>query len=716
MLSCFAAFADEAAQRAPATKLITVFGERVTPANAWREYPRPQLVRSAWTCLNGEWDYAVTAVTNTPCRPWDPDGKRGEIRAQGKILVPFGIEAKLSGVGRMMEPDELLWYTRKITCEPRRGSRILLHFDGVDFRAMVFIGHREVTEVPHFGAQEPFTLDITDYVQPGENELTVCVWDPTDQHLQSRGKQTKWPQGCTYTRYSGIWQSVWMENVPESYVAAYKVVPDIDSGTVTFTFETKGPDPAEDVEVEVLENGKVIAKGEADGTRPLTVKMPRNFKLWSPETPNLYTFRAKYEHDAFTGYFAMRKFSKGKDKDGYLRFFLNNRPYFPIGTLDQGWWPDGLLTPPSDEAMKFDIETLKACGFNMMRKHIKIEPRQFYFLCDKIGILLFQDATSPACNSQDKLRALQRYGLFRREWKEEIDHLFNVPSIVMWMPYNEASGQQDMAYSEDVLRWTRRYDPTRLVGGPSGWNDYWGGDMFDTSRGRGQQEVRDPWETECGDPPCDTVDGHYYPGPGQCVKHRNRISILGEFGGLGLKVPDHIWREKGIWGYAGTGEVVSRESNQRHYLKLMDGLKPLIRDGLAATVYTQTTDIELEINGLITYDRKVLKYDADALKEAAKKCNPVILEPIMDVEVTVPTEYLGSVMGDITKRRGHINEQEERGNAIVIRAFIPLSEMFGYATDLRSFTQGRGNYMMQMDHYAEVPSSIAETIAKKNAR
>ena len=596
--------------------MMTPFGEKVTAENAWREYPRPQMVRPDWTCLNGEWDYAVTSVTNTPCRPWDPDGKRGEIRAQGKILVPFGIEAPLSGVGRLTEPDELLWYTRKITCNPRRGERILLHFDGVDFRTMVFIGHSEVTDVPHFGAQEPFTLDITDYVKKGENDLTVCVWDPTDQHLQSRGKQTKWPQGCTYTRCSGIWQSVWMETVPETYVASYKVVPDIDAGTVTFTFETKGSDPSEDVEIEVLEDGKVVAKGEADGTEPLVICMPPNFKLWSPETPNLYTFRAKFERDAFTGYFAMRKFAKGKDRNGYLRFFLNNKPYFPVGTLDQGWWPDGLLTPPSDEAMAYDIETLKKCGFNMMRKHIKVEPRRYYYLCDKLGILVFQDmpCSNPWATEAFDWKVISRYGMQRYELKGMLDTLFNVPSIVMWIPYNEGWSQPGEFLTHSTLDFVKRYDPSRLVSGPSGWQDFEGGEHFSEWRKPLPAAHKPAGVCEAAD----VVDKHEYRGPAMIPANDRRISLLGEFGGLGHPVEGHLWKtsKDANWGYGGIEDTKTREGLEKTYLGLMDALLPLIDKGLAGTVYTQTTDVEIEINGIMTYDRKVLKFDPNVLKTA----------------------------------------------------------------------------------------------------
>ena len=397
---------------AQAASMTTTWGEKVTPGNAWRGYPRPQMVRANWTNLNGEWDYAVTSVTNTPGRPekWD-----------GKILVPFPIESALSGVGRLLKPDEFLWYTRRIECDPKPGERILLHFGGVDFRTMVFIGHDEVTDVPHEGGQNPFTLDITDYVKKGENQLTVCVWDPTEDFVNSRGKQSFNPSGCFYTRVSGIWQTVWMETVPEKYIKSYKVFTDIDKGTVRFEFN------------------KVEGAGEVE----VTTDMPKDFECWSPENPKLYHFTAKYGKDVVNGYFGMRKIEKRRDEHGYLRFFLNNKPYFMIGTLDQGWWPDGLLTPPSEEAMEYDVKVLKDCGFNMLRKHIKVEPQQYYAMCDRLGILVIQDLPSGTGSWKDPIKAdtVKRYWLQRQEMKEMMDDLQPFTSIVMWNPYNEGWSQ-----------------------------------------------------------------------------------------------------------------------------------------------------------------------------------------------------------------------------------------------------------------------------------
>jgi hypothetical protein len=615
----FASFASAFAYTHAPVPLKTEWGEKVAPDNAWRDYPRAQMVRSNWTNLNGLWDYAITSVTNTPSRPgkWD-----------GQILVPFALESSLSGVGRALAADELLWYTRKIKCEKRRGERILLHFGSVDFRAMVFIGHNEVTDIPHEGGQNPFTLDITDYVVDGENELTVCVWDPTEGFINSRGKQSLKPQGCFYTRVSGIWQTVWMENVPETYIESYKVVPDIDNGRVEFSFAVKGPKPDEEVEIEIFDaDGKRVADAEEDVVDRISVKMPGGFKLWSPESPNLYTFKVKYEDDEFSGYFAMRKFSKAKDGKGYLRFFLNNRPYFVMGTLDQGWWPDGLLTPPSEEAMANDIRRLKDCGFNTMRKHIKVEPSRYYALCDKMGILVIQDLPSGDIKSPVQANAIEQYQLQRVEMKEMMDALGNHPSIVMWCPYNGGWSQPGEFLTHSMLDFVRRYDPSRLVNGPSGCWDWEGGHLIPEGwkwEKRVLTKHRPAGECEAAD----TVDMHLYRGPAMFEANDRRISFLGEFGGLGHPVEGHLWRasKSGNWGYGGIKDTATREGLEKTYLALIDKLGELAAKGLGGAIYTQTTDVEIEINGLLTYDRKVLKFDPATLKAAHSRLYAIVAE------------------------------------------------------------------------------------------
>ena len=592
--------------------MMTEWGEKVTSDNAWREYPRPHLVRSGWACLNGDWDYAITSVTNTPGRPerWD-----------GKIRVPYAIETPLSGVRKFLEADQFLWYTRTITVHPRKGFRTLLHFDGVDFRAQVYIGHNEVTDVPHAGAQEPFTLDITDYVTDGDNELTVCVWDPTDGFIQSRGKQERKPHGCHYTRASGIWQSVWMETVPEAYIADYAVTTDIDKGTVQLKFSLsegalKTAGLGVEGRVRITFGGRTVARGTFGLDGECQVKLAAPVRLWSPESPNLYEFEADYGLDRVSGSFGMRKFEVKKDAKGILRFHLNNKMYYPIGTLDQGWWPDGLLTPPSEEAMRFDIETLKKCGFNMMRKHIKVEPRRYYHLCDKIGILVFQDL--PSCTSTWKspmgAEIVKCYGFQRHEMKSMMDNLGKVTSVVAWVPYNEGWGQPGEHLTHAMLDFVRRYDRTRIVSGPSGSWDWEGGHLIPEGWKKRIETKHKPTSV-CE--AADTVDMHLYRGPAMFAVNDRRASFLGEFGGLGHAVSNHVWQsERKIWGYEGMDDTSTKEGLLKTYLKLMDQVRDLASKGLAGSVYTQTTDVENEINGLLTYDRKVLKYDAAALRKA----------------------------------------------------------------------------------------------------
>ena len=559
----------------------TVWGEKVTPENAWREYPRPQMERANWTNLNGLWQYAVTKGAPTVPGQWD-----------GEILVPFVIESSLSGVGRLIEPDENLWYRRSFEADVKPGERLLLHFEQADFRTMVYVNGRELG-VPHEGGQMPFSYDVTDFVKKGANELTVSIWDPTASFIGSFGKQSFKPRGCFYTRSSGIGGTVWLETVPQEHIAGYKVTPDIDAGTVRFEFDVAGGKFAK-TEVTVSVEGRTVTT--KDGA--VIVKMPTGFRLWSPESPALYDFTAKCGADEVKGYFGMRKIEVKKDANGVLRIFFNNQPRFIIGTLDQGWWPDGLLTPPSDEAMAYDIQKLKDMGYDMMRKHIKVEPRRYYYLCDKMGIMVMQDMPS---GSGDRT---QRYGFYRRELKEMIDHLYNVPSIVSCIPYNESWGQPGEFLTHATLTWTQKYDPSRIVDGPSGWNDYEGG------KAHGKTTSHKPTGVEEA---ADLVDRHDYGrSPGMFAVNDRRASFLGEFGGIGCRVDGHLWTDK-AWGYGGTGKDVDRKQVQDKFVALMDHVAGLAINGLSGSVYTQTTDVEGEINGLITYDRKVVKFDEKAL-------------------------------------------------------------------------------------------------------
>jgi hypothetical protein len=580
--------------------MLTEWGEKVAPDNAWREYPRPQMVRGNWECLNGNWNYAITdAAAGIPLK-WE-----------GRILVPFAAGSALSGVRRQVKHTEALWYGKTFNASPRAGERIILHIDGSDFRTQVFVNGCEAMDVPHESAQLAFSSDITDLVRTGVNTLALQVWDPMggQGHVGfSHGKQSLKPSGCFYTASTGIWAPVWLETVPDTYVTGYKVTPDFDAGTVSVLVEGFGDVRGVESHVEVLDEGRIVAK--ADVRRwgePVVLRLPRPVRPWSPDSPFLYGLNISLGKDSVKGYFGMRKFEVAKDENGVLRFFLNGKLFFPIGTLDQGWWPDGLLTPPSDDAMIQDIRLLKRMGFNMMRKHIKVEPMRYYHLCDTLGILVFQDMPSGGGDLNG------RYGFYRRELKGMIDQLYNVPSIVMWIAYNERWGQPKGPQTSWTLKWVKRYDPSRVVDGPSGWSDYEGG-YLKSLDGKGTL-TRTKHLPEGVPESADVIDFHAYPGPVMLPVNSHRASFIGEFGGLGLAVKGHLWDPKmRNWGYGGENDSVS--AVQERYLGLMDKLAELAYLGCAGSVYTQTADVEGEVNGLVTYDRKVVKFDEKVLADA----------------------------------------------------------------------------------------------------
>ena len=580
---------------APVT-VTTPWGEKVTPENALREYPRPQFVRRGdWKNLNGLWDYAILKESDDFETLSGP--MRGPKRFDGKILVPFAVETSLSGVGHLLEPDEHLWYSRSIDVKLEKGRRTLLNFEGVDFRAQVFLNGVEVLDVPHEGMNVPFSVDITDFAKNGANLLQVAAWDPTEKFINSTGKQVFNPSGCMYTRMSGIWQTVWTESVPDDYIVDWKVSTDWRKGSVRFDFVTSESGKAP-VAVEIRRNGKTVAKGRGGET----IALPKPVALWSPDSPALYDAVFTWKDDVVDSYFAVRQLELAKDASGTPRFALNGEIVYLQGTLDQGWWPESALTPPSEEAMAFDIKLLKDVGYNMMRKHIKVEPRRYYALCDRMGIMVLQDMPSGVGDR------VNRYGFYRKELKEMIDHLANVPSVVMWVPYNESWSQPHAKYTIDTLAWVKRYDPSRLVNGPSGWNDFEGG-LWHTGW------YKQHWESPIKDIPefaTHSVDLHLYPGPGMHKLNPDRASFLGEFGGIGLKIAGHQWKPDGKnWGYVSDEDV---GKSFARYSDIMARLACLARRGLAGSVYTQTTDVEIEINGLTTYDRKVVKYDVAKLR------------------------------------------------------------------------------------------------------
>lgn len=592
-----------AADWKPATvPLMTKWGKKVTPKNAWQEYPRPQLVRKDWQNLNGLWDYAITPKSTARPEKWD-----------GQILVPFAVESALSGVGKRVSKDQNLWYHREFDIPAGwKGKRVLLHFDAVDWEATVWVNGKELGV--HKGMSDPFSFDITDALKEGKNEVVVRVWDPTDAGSQPRGKQVSNPHGIWYTPVTGIWQTVWLEPVPEGAVT--RVLFDTDTASGSVRVRVEGAKAGDSFRVTIgLQGRKILSKAGNPANRPATLTLEKP-ALWTPDNPVLYEASITIERDGKSvdqveSYFAFREIKAAKDENGVMRLMLNGKPVFQIGPLDQGWWPDGLLTPPSDEAMKYDLEVLKKVGFNMLRKHIKVEPSRLYYHCDKLGLLVWQDMPSGMAATGRKQFVQPNWktdgeftddekAQFRSELKAMIDHLRFFPCIVVWVPFNEGWGQHD---TNDILKWVKEYDPSRLVNGPSGWTDRGHGDMKDM---------------------------HNYPGPGMFPVMPDRVSVLGEFGGLGLPVKGHLWKDTDNWGYRTfktTGEL------RENYRLLMRRLHPLIGKGLSAAVYTQTTDVEVEVNGLMTYDREVTKFD---LAETAK-WHKTLFTPAPEYRELVPT-------------------------------------------------------------------------------
>jgi hypothetical protein len=558
--------------------LTTPWTANVKAESALPEYPRPQLTREKWVNLNGLWDYAI--------RPKD-EGQPAQF--EGKLLVPYPLESALSGVKRPLTPEQRLWYRRTFTAPAAKGSRLLLHFGAVDWSAEVSVNGKPVGT--HEGGYDPFTFDVTDALKPGSasQELVVAVWDPTDSALQPRGKQVLNPNGIWYTAVSGIWQTVWLEPVTAAHIREISMIPDIDGHQLRLTVRTEA---AADFTASATLRGKNVAR--VSGKTNAETRLPLSaMELWSPDSPVLYDLEIKLKSgDQVKSYFAMRSVEVRADADGHRRIFLNHKPLFLIGPLDQGWWPDGLYTAPTDEALRFDIEAMKKMGFNMARKHVKVEPARWYYWCDKLGFLVWQDMPSamtrtPPTGVRKGAAADAEFPAaiataWERELKAIVHSLSNEPSIIAWVPFNEGWGQHT---TNDVLKMVKELDPTRLVDGPSGWEDRGWGDLKDM---------------------------HDYPGPNMFPLMNDRVSVLGEFGGLGLPLEGHLWWDKRNWGYR---TFEDRAKLQAGYEALIEKLAPLVKQGLGAAVYTQTTDVEGEVNGLMTYDRKLIKYDAAKLAE-----------------------------------------------------------------------------------------------------
>jgi len=601
---CLAACADWKPAAGP---LLTKWAQDVSPENAHPEYPRPQMVRKDWLNLNGLWDYAIAPKDRMQPREFD-----------GQILVPFPVESALSGVMKPVGPDNRLWYRRTFEMPKGRnwhetGRRILLHFGAVDWDTTVWVNGLKVGG--HRGGYDPFTFDISHAIKPEEPQtIVVSVWDPTDAGYQPRGKQVRKPRGIWYTAVTGIWQTVWLEPVNRFYIRSLEMTPDIDSQTLKLKAHIEGRVPGTGTYRIMAQVPGQLRSGPhsirmADGAIGEELEIPlADRKLWTPDSPHLYELKvmiAEKERettgdrsktvdwngvDVVDSYFGMRKISLEKDESGINRLFLNNEPLFQYGPLDQGWWPDGLYTAPTDEALRYDIEVTRKLGMNMARKHVKIEPARWYYWCDKLGLMVWQDMPSGdkyiGGNDPDIERSPESARQFEAELEAMIKSFYNHPSIVMWVPYNEGWGQWD---TPRIVEWIKTLDPTRLVNNASGWTDRGVGDVHDV---------------------------HRYPGPGMPELEEDRAAVLGEFGGLGLPVAGHTWQNEKNWGYR---SYESRAELTDAYVALIHNLRPLVGKGLAAAVYTQTTDVEIEVNGLMTYDRAMIKMNVDEARAANEK-------------------------------------------------------------------------------------------------
>ena len=574
-------------------KITTNWAAKVDYKHPLPEYPRPQMQRTDWINLNGLWEYAIKPTAENRPTVYD-----------GKILVPYAVESALSGVGKEVGKDNYLWYKTKFTA-PRisKDKILLLHFGAVDWQCTVYLNGKELNT--HKGGYDPFYFDITNYLKKGQQELVVKVWDPADAGPQPRGKQVKNPNGIWYTPVTGIWQTVWLETVNVSHIENINAVADIDKNMIRIQTGLKDAKDSDQLKIIISDNGKIISDKIINAGAIAELEL-KEVKSWSPSNPFLYDLKIQLLRngqllDEVSSYFAMRKISLTPDNKGIQRLMLNNEFLFQFGMLDQGWWPDGLYTAATDEALQYDIVQAKAMGFNMLRKHVKVEPARWYYHCDKMGILVWQDMpsgdmargdqwiTNPSLEPFDKMRTAESEQIFKTELKAIIDATKFFPCIVAWVPFNEAWGQFKTV---EITEWIMNYDKSRLVNSASGGNFFLTGHIHDY---------------------------HNYPPPimqRADLFGKNQAVVLGEYGGLGLPIEGHTWQNKANWGYQ---SFKSADSLLIQYSNFVSLLENFIPKGLSAAIYTQVSDVEGEVNGLMTYDRKLIKMPVDKLNKVNSK-------------------------------------------------------------------------------------------------
>lgn len=605
-------------------QLISRWGKEIDPGNILQEYPRPNLARDSYFNLNGEWECRIN------------ESETADFYDE-TIIVPFSPESMLSGVGKIVMPHQRLHYRKKFTLpEGFKKSRVLLHFGAVDQECSVFVNGIRVGG--HKGGYLPFHFDITDSLRQGENVLTLSVTDRTEQSPHARGKQKLQKKGkyasLFYTPQSGIWKTVWMESVEKAYIEDVRITPLYDDSSVRFEItvlnackisgaetsggKASGGETSGTVRLAVLERGGEIGQAEITVRQEKEIKQVISqeikldgFKPWTPDTPHLYDVIIRYGEDEVRSYFGMRKLSTGRDGKGILRFFLNNKPYFFNGILDQGYWPESLMTAPSDEALVYDIIKLKEMGYNTIRKHVKIEAERFYYHCDRLGMMVWQDMPNGGGeynmvfvthlpNASDRFArgvSDRHYGIFKRkdgegrrqyytDLKNMVSTLYNYPSIAVWVPFNEGWGQFDAAKATKEVR---EIDSGRLINEACGWFDQGGGDMYSIHNYRHKLKVK---------------------------PQQDRVVALTEYGGYAYPVEEHLSckKEFGYQHYHSTEELT------QNYKRLWEEeIYPNLQYGLCSAIYTQTSDIEEEINGVLTYDREIVKLDEEQVKEMNDK-------------------------------------------------------------------------------------------------
>ena len=571
-------------------KIKTKWGINLDVNNVWNEYPRPQLERKDWINLNGPWLYSVTGK-------WSNKPKN----ADGIILIPFPLESSLSGIMRKISDEQIIWYEKDIEIPQNWSDKnIILNFGGVDWKCFIYINDIKVGD--HSGGYTSFSFDITNSLRKGINKLLVKVLDPTNKGYQPLGKQVLNPENIYYTSISGIWQSVWLEPVNKDYIKNIELNNDFDNKEIKIDFKINSEKKLP-ISVTLEYNSQIIKKVKGLSNDDIIIKLEDiNFHPWSPSEPNIYIIKSELFNernqliDSIESYTTIRKIEQRKDENGFYRIYLNNNKIFNMGVLDQGYWPDGLYTPPSEEAMIYDINKLKELGFNTIRKHVKIEPYRYYYYCDKIGMLIWQDMPSgdqgknkrkqyELDKGTDRRRTEESIETYYKEWGEIIDNLKFFQCIIIWIPFNEAWGQFD---TEKVANFTIEKDSTRLLNVASGGNHRKGGNIFDL---------------------------HNYPEPSQYIFYEDEINVIGEYGGLGLEIHNHTWK-KNNWGYV---KLNSKEEVTQKYEEYIEYLINFSKNWTSGAIYTQTTDVEIEINGLITYDREEMKIYEDRIKAANNK-------------------------------------------------------------------------------------------------